>query len=47
MVHWCRDRLAPHAPEFEFLHHDVGNPSFNPGVGEVHAIRQAFKVPNA
>jgi SAM-dependent methyltransferase len=30
MVRWCREKLAPRAPGFEFLHHDVENPSFNP-----------------
>jgi SAM-dependent methyltransferase len=31
MVEWCRANLAPHAPGFRFLHHDVHNPGFNPG----------------
>lgn len=30
MVEWCRQYLAPAAPGFEFLHHDVFNLSFNP-----------------
>ena len=34
MVRWCRENLAPRAPGFEFLHHDVGNPSFNPDAGK-------------
>jgi SAM-dependent methyltransferase len=34
MVRWCREKLAPRAPGFEFLHHDVENPSFNPGPGK-------------
>jgi len=34
MVRWCRANLAPRAPGFEFLHHDVGNPAFNPGPGK-------------
>lgn len=32
MVRWCREKLAPRASGFEFLHHDVDNPSFNPGL---------------
>jgi SAM-dependent methyltransferase len=31
MIEWCRENLAPRAPEFEFLHHDVFNVRFNPG----------------
>jgi SAM-dependent methyltransferase len=31
MIEWCRENLAPRAPGFEFLHHDVRNDSFNPG----------------
>jgi SAM-dependent methyltransferase len=31
MIEWCRANLAPHAPEFTFLHHDVHNFHFNPG----------------
>lgn len=31
MIEWCRSNLAPHAPGFEFLHHDVFNYHFNPG----------------
>jgi SAM-dependent methyltransferase len=31
MIRWCRDNLAPRAPGFSFLHHDVHNSSFNPG----------------
>jgi len=34
MVRWCRRRLKPHAPGFEFLHHDVYNKGFNPGEGK-------------
>jgi len=34
MIRWCQERLAPLAPGFEFLHHDVENPSFNPGPGK-------------
>lgn len=30
MVRWCRSNLAPHAPGFEFRHHPVRNPTFNP-----------------
>jgi len=29
MVEWCRANLAPHAPGFEFLHHDVRHESLN------------------
>jgi hypothetical protein len=31
MIEWCRENLAPHAPGFEFQHHDVFNPGLNPG----------------
>jgi len=31
MIEWCRVNLAPHAPDFAFLHHDVFNMFFNPG----------------
>jgi SAM-dependent methyltransferase len=34
MLEWCRRNLASHAPQFEFLHHDVHNRSFNPGEGK-------------
>lgn len=34
MIEWCRSNLAPYAPGFEFLHHDVFNFSFNPGEGK-------------
>ena len=30
MIEWCRTNLAPHAPQFEFQHHDVFNYHFNP-----------------
>jgi SAM-dependent methyltransferase len=30
MIEWCRENLAPHAPQFRFEHHDVYNPGFNP-----------------
>ena len=30
MVEWCRRELAPHAPGFEFDHHDIYNPGLNP-----------------
>jgi SAM-dependent methyltransferase len=29
-IEWCRDNLAPHAPGFEFDHHDVINKFLNP-----------------
>jgi SAM-dependent methyltransferase len=38
MVRWCREKLAPHAQGFEFLHHDVANPSFNPGPGKLPVL---------
>ncbi len=31
MIRWCQQHLQPVAPNFEFLHHDVFNYSFNPG----------------
>jgi SAM-dependent methyltransferase len=34
MIEWCRQNLAPRAPGFEFVHHDVQNASFNPGPGK-------------
>jgi SAM-dependent methyltransferase len=34
MVCRCREKLAPRAPGFEFLRHDVDNPSFNPRSGQ-------------
>jgi SAM-dependent methyltransferase len=34
MIGWCRNNLAPHAPGFTFLHHDVDNQDFNPGEGK-------------
>lgn len=30
MIGWCRRHLAPHAPGFEFHHHDVANRGLNP-----------------
>jgi len=30
MIKWCRANLAPLAPGFTFLHHDVANRGFNP-----------------
>ena len=30
MVQWCQAQLQPHAPGFEFLHHDVYNIGLNP-----------------
>lgn len=30
MVQWCQENLAPHAPGFEFVHHDVYSPCLNP-----------------
>ena len=34
MVRWCQRELAPRAPGFEFLHHDVYNPVFNPDLSK-------------
>jgi SAM-dependent methyltransferase len=31
MIRWCHEHLAPLAPQFSFVHHDVFNPGFNPG----------------
>ena len=31
MIKWCNRNLAPHAPGFEFRHHDVFYEAFNPG----------------
>src|SRR3954470_8669207 len=30
MIKWCQENLKPHAPNFEFVHHDVFNGYFNP-----------------
>lgn len=30
MIRWCQNNLTPHAPQFEFRHHDVYNIGFNP-----------------
>lgn len=34
MIAWCRENLAPLAPGFEFLHHDVHSLGLNPGDGK-------------
>jgi SAM-dependent methyltransferase len=34
MIEWCRNNLTPAAPSFEFRHHDVHYPSWNPGEGK-------------
>jgi SAM-dependent methyltransferase len=39
MIRWCRENLLPRATGFEFLHHDVSNPSFNPGPGKPPVLR--------
>jgi SAM-dependent methyltransferase len=31
MIRWCNAHLAPLAPQFSFVHHDVYNAGFNPG----------------
>lgn len=30
MIRWCQRELAPRAPGFDFVHHDIYNPAFNP-----------------
>ncbi len=30
MIRWCNENLAPLAPQFSFVHHDVYNAGFNP-----------------
>jgi SAM-dependent methyltransferase len=38
MIKWCDRNLTPHAPGFEFRHHDVFYNAFNPGRGKpLHA----------
>jgi SAM-dependent methyltransferase len=49
MIRWCNENLAPHAPGFEFRHHDVFYDAFNPGGGKpLHArlpfAEQAFSL---
>jgi len=39
MVQWCRQNLAPHAPGFEFIHHDVYNPGLNPNASRPWATQ--------
>ena len=34
MVEWCRNNLEPLVPCFEFRHHDVEYPTWNPGEGK-------------
>jgi SAM-dependent methyltransferase len=34
MIEWCQENLAPCAPGFEFRHHDVLYPAWNPGDGK-------------
>jgi SAM-dependent methyltransferase len=34
MIEWCQKNLAPHASGFEFRHHDVLYPEWNPGEGK-------------
>ncbi|HEV7669940.1 MAG TPA: class I SAM-dependent methyltransferase [Thermoanaerobaculia bacterium] len=43
MIQWCRENLAPIAPGFEFQHHDVYNPGFNP---QSTARHLPFPVPD-
>jgi len=40
MVRWCREHLAPCAPGFEFVHHDVYNVGLNP-----HGAAEALPLP--
>jgi SAM-dependent methyltransferase len=52
MIEWARTNLAPAAPGFEFVHHDVYNRSFNPGdglpeVASLPAPDSAFTLINA
>lgn len=35
-VEWCRRNLMPHAPGFDFQHHDVHNLGFNPRAQATH-----------
>ena len=42
MINWCTHHLVPAAPQFEFLHHDVFNLSFNP-----HGSREVAGFPVA
>lgn len=38
MIRWCSENLTPHAPSFEFRHHDVFYPRFNAAEGRpLHA----------
>jgi SAM-dependent methyltransferase len=34
MIKWCQAHLSPHAPGFEFRHHDVAHATRNPGPGK-------------
>jgi SAM-dependent methyltransferase len=38
MIEWCSANLAPHAPGFEFRHHDVDYAPFNPGKGKPRVL---------
>jgi SAM-dependent methyltransferase len=55
MIEWCQENLTPHAPGFEFVHHDVRNASFNtgrekpetapfPAADDTFTLVQAFSV---
>jgi SAM-dependent methyltransferase len=37
MINWCQENLAPRAPRFSFMHHDVFDDNFNPGGGKPRA----------
>jgi tRNA (mo5U34)-methyltransferase len=39
MITWCQKNLTPHAPQFEFVHHDVEHPTRNPGDGKSRTRR--------
>jgi SAM-dependent methyltransferase len=44
MIRWCQQNLAPHAPGFDFHHHDVFYGGFNPGRGK--PLHQALPFPD-
>jgi SAM-dependent methyltransferase len=39
MVRWCHQNLTPHAPQFEFVHHDAYDDNFNPDGERSHLLR--------
>jgi SAM-dependent methyltransferase len=44
MIEWCRQNLAPAAPEFEFVHHDVFSRGLNPTGAHQYAPFPAGKA---